>query len=153
MMDFHLIWRWITESGNPVGIISLSNGFCLFSHFMNSRVMLPFGLPLSFLHTSFPLRLSILASSKEVQNHQLSIHLKECLYLSHVHLQLISFHVISWHFVLTWLLSLSLSRRGVMWRSCVHDSGFCDVWVCQGQVLMASRQGGVPCREVRQALL
>lgn len=27
------------------------------------------------------------------------------------------------------------------------------VWVCQGQVLMASRQGGVACREVRQVLL
>lgn len=46
--------------------------------------------------------------------------------LSHVHLQLISFHVTSWHFVLTWLLSLSLIRRGIMRRSCVHDTGFCD---------------------------
>lgn len=26
-------------------------------------------------------------------------------------------------------------------------------WVCQGQVLMASSQGGVSCREVRQVLL
>lgn len=29
-------------------------------------------------------------------------------------------------FVLTWLLSLSLSRRGIIWRSCVHGTGFCD---------------------------
>lgn len=43
---------------------------------------------------------------------------------SHVHIELISFHVISWHFILTWLLSLSLSRRGIMWRSC--GTGFCD---------------------------
>lgn len=123
MMDFHLIWRWITESGNPMGINSHSNGSCLFFHFMNPRVMLPFGLPLSVLHTSFPLQLYALTSSKWIQNHQPLIRV----YLfSHVHLKLIFFHVISWHFVLTWLLSLSLSRRGIMWRSCVHGTGFCD---------------------------
>lgn len=54
------------------------------------------------------------------------LHLQDCLYLPHVHVELIFFHVISWHFVLTWLLSLSLSRRGIMWRSCVHGTGFCD---------------------------
>lgn len=64
-------------------------------------------------------------------------------------------HVISWHFVLIWLLSLSLSRRGVMWRSCFTAQVFASVvvWVCKGQVLMASRQGDVTGREVRQALL
>lgn len=62
-------------------------------------------------------------SSKWIQSHQPLI--RVCLFC-HVHLKLIFFHVISWHFVLTWLLSLSLSRRGIMWRSCVHDTGFCD---------------------------
>lgn len=37
-----------------------------------------------------------------------SSHLRECLCLSHAHISLISFHVISWHFVLTWLLSPSV---------------------------------------------
>lgn len=66
LMDFHLIWRWVTESGNPVGIKSFSNGFCLFSHFIDPRVMRPFGLPLSFLHKSLPLRLSFLYHQKGV---------------------------------------------------------------------------------------
>lgn len=51
---------------------------------------------------------------------------RRLLCLSHLHLSLISFRVTSWHFVLTWLLSLSLIRRGSMRRSCVHDTGFCD---------------------------
>lgn len=55
-----------------------------------------------------------------------TLHIQKCLYLSHVHIQLIVFHVIPWHFVLTWLLSLSRSRRGVLWRICVHGTGFCD---------------------------
>lgn len=34
-----------------------------------------------------------------------------------------------------------------------HVFAIVTVWLCQGQVLMASRQGGVTLREVRQALL
>lgn len=83
-----------------------------------------FDFPSSFRHKSFPLRLSVLASSKGLRHHQPSIF--KSVFFCHVHVWLIFVHVISWHFVLTWLLSLSLSRRGDIWRSCVHGTGFCD---------------------------
>lgn len=114
-----------------------------------------FQLPLSFRHVFF-VKVSVLASSEEVPTHQPSTHPESLFLFIPFTLFVVDLHVTSWHFVLTWPLSLSLSRRGVLWRSCTRDTGFCAVvmvWVCQGQMLMATRQGGVPCREVRQVLL
>lgn len=53
MMDFHLVWRWITESGNPVGMNHFPMGFACFPILWNPRFVFPFGLPLSSCHTSF----------------------------------------------------------------------------------------------------
>lgn len=157
--------RWIFtyfKGGSRKVTESLSDGFCLFFPLNKPR---GFACPFFSCHCHFvtrlPVRLSILASSEEAPTHQPSSHptrlfsFISCL----LHFSLLNLHVISWHFVLTWPLSLSLSRSGVEWRSCTRDTGFCAVvvevvmWVCQGQMLMATRPGGVPCREVRQALL
>lgn len=116
-------------------------------------------LPLSLRHKSIPVRPGIITTDQTSPasslHNVLHVFLRVVfIYLMSTFVWLVFFHVTSWHFVLTWLLSLSLSRRGIMWRSCVHDTGFCEcVGVCQGQVLVASRPGDVPCREVRQALL
>lgn len=124
-----------------------------------SRV--PFQLPSSFRHTSFRqiVHSCIFRGGPKLIN--LQFIQQACACLSHFFfstLFVVDLHVISWHFVLTWPLSLSLSRRGVLWRSCARGTGFCAVvvvvvWECQGQMLMATRPGGVPCREVRQVLL
>lgn len=79
---------------------SLSNGFCLFSHFMNPRFMFPFDLPSSSLHTSFR---QIVHSCiiKGGPTHQPSIHLKACPCLSHLYFSLISSML--FHGILFWL--------------------------------------------------
>lgn len=101
-------------------------------------VMLVFSFKKSTCHSSFGfpivIRSQMLPSSCSSLCHRQRfkviylhvIHSQMCPYLSHAHILLIFLHVMSWHFVLTWLLSLSLSRRGVIWRSCVHGTGFCD---------------------------
>lgn len=109
------------ESGISVGMISLSDGVLLVFPFHGPTPPLllveqrhlctsPFFDCLSMRHWNGSFAFS---SSRR----------RLC--LSHVHLQLISFRVTSWHFVLTWLLSLGLIRRGVMRRSCVHELRLC----------------------------
>lgn len=130
MMDFHLIWRWITESGNPVGLNSLSKGFCLFSRFDESTCHPSLWLTIFIPSHISPSPIVHPCIVKGHSNHQLSTHHETCLSLSHVHVQLISFHVISWHFVLTWLLSLSLSRRGIMLEELRSRLRFLRLWWC-----------------------
>lgn len=96
--------------------------------FLNPHAMLLFfcftlSISLSFLFNSPSLYRQYIFKSP-------FIGLQECLYLSHIHIWLILFHVISWRFVLTWLLSLSLSRREIIWRTFVHGTGFLRIWWC-----------------------
>lgn len=122
------------KSVHPAGGGSLSKGFCLFSHcFRTRRSRLPFQLPSSFSSHVFPSDCPFLAFPEEVPKIiNLQFIQQACSCLSHIcfsTLFVVDLHVISWHFVLTWPLSLSLSRKGVLWRSCACDTGFCAVVV------------------------
>lgn len=107
-MDFHLLQRWITKSegitfqwvllvfplNKPRGSRVFSVAIVISSHVFLSDC--------PFLHPQW---------RPQIINLQVIL---DCACLSHIFtLFVVDLHVISWHFVLTWPLSLSLSRSGV----------------------------------------
>lgn len=93
-------------------------------HFMNPHAILPFGFLLSFLTT---LSCSVVFLCI-IRVDSVIFHTSSMSYLRHKLIWLVVIFVYSC-FVLTWLLSLSPSRREIMWRSFVHSTGCC---VCGG---------------------
>lgn len=122
--------RWIfmlfgggsQKVGPPVGRISLSSRFCLFSHFMDPG------------HSWFPLNSAILYSSLSSifcpciigMDHLPSIHHRD--FFISLMVTFSWFPSVLRHGILfsPGFFPLGLSRRGIMRRSCVHDTGFCD---------------------------
>lgn len=142
-----------------MGINSLSDGLFLFSHFMNPRVMLLFGFTLSFPHRSFPCPV--------VRPCIINRDSKSSVFNSCVTSSRVSSLFISWSYLVDFLpcyfmaFCSDLASFPQSKQEGNHVEELCSrhrvlrlvLWVSQGQVLMASRQGGVTFREVRQALL
>lgn len=122
MMDFHLIQWWITKGVRSGGRNHFRMGFACFPIVQTRGSHFPFELPLSCRQTSFRqiVHSCILRGGPNSSTFKFIQQAYSCL-CHFFTLFVVDFHFISWHFVLTWPLSLSLSRREVLWRSCARN--------------------------------
>lgn len=147
---FHLFWKWIPGFGISVSMNSLSNGRYFLAILW---IHMPFFLLVFYCH-SLPLCLvqwSFFASSGWIQSSFIRQVCPIYVINSFGWLSSLFTHVLFWLGFFPSVLVGGKSCGGVLFTARVV--AFVVVWVCQGQVLMASRQGGVTCREVRQVLL